>query len=186
VYNPSRINSAKIQVLNNFYHPGEYSVVVKSEPELGEISFEEEVYEPKPVLKKQILVYTLDTDRVAKNARAMKSIVATDEIEYAIIENETGEEVGTDKITFFIGIGRIGQDTYELSGNVAYAKQFKVSVNDATGAVIQQNTFTGNKYSFNLNPGKYHVVMEGITPHGGGEGDIEIVNEDVVLNFSLG
>lgn len=186
VYNPSRINSAKIQVLNNLYHPGEYSVIVKSEPELGKISFEDEVYEPKPALKKQILVYTLDTDRVAKNARAMKSIVATDEIEYAIIENETGEEVGTDKITFFIGIGRIGQDTYELSGNVAYAKQFKVSVNDATGAVIQQNTFTGNRYSFNLNPGKYHVVLEGISPQGRKEGDVEIVNEDVILNFNLG
>lgn len=186
VYNPSRINSAKIQVLNNLYHPGEYSVIVKSEPELGKITFEDEVYEPKPALKKQILVYTLDTDRVAKNARAMKSIVATDEIEYAIIENETGEEVGTDKITFFIGIGRIGQDTYELSGNVAYAKQFKVSVNDATGAVIQQNTFTGNRYSFNLNPGKYHVVLEGISPQGRKEGDVEIVNEDVILNFSLG
>lgn len=186
VYNASRINSAKVQVLNNLYHPGEYSVIVKSDPELGKITFEEEVYEPKPGLKKQILVYTLDPARVAKNARALKSIVAIDEMEYAIIANETGEEVGTDKITFFIGIGRIGQDTYELSGNVAYAKQFKVSVNDATGLPVQENTFTGNRYSFNLNPGKYHVVLEGISPQGRKEGDVEIVNEDVILNFSLG
>ncbi len=186
VYTPSRINTAKIQVLNNLYHPGDYKVIVKNGPNLGSVKFEEEVYEPKPNLNKQILVYTLDPEKVAKDSRARRSVVAVDELEYAVIESETGNEVGTALITFFIGVGRIGQDTYELSGNVAYAKQFKITITDAAGAPIQQGEFTGNKYSFNLNPGKYHIVMEGIAPQGRQERDTEIVDEDVVENFDLG
>jgi hypothetical protein len=186
VYSPSRINTAKIQVLNNLYHPGDYKVIVKNGPNLGSVKFEDEVYEPKPSLNKQILVYTLDPEKVAKDSRARRSIVAIDELEYAVIESETGEEVDTALITFFIGVGRIGQDTYELSGNVNYGKQFKITITDATGAPIQESEFTGNRYSFNLNPGKYHLVMEGIVPHGRQERDTEIVNEDVIENFDLG
>jgi hypothetical protein len=186
VYNQSRINTAKIQVLNNLYHPGDYKVIVKSDPSLGTVTFEEEIYEPKPNLKKQILVYSLDPKKVAENSKARRSIIAVDELEYAIVESETGQEVGAAKITFFIGVGRIGQDTFELSGNVAYAKQFKVMITDATGASIQESEFTGNKYSFTLNPGKYHVVLDGIIPKGRKEADVEIIDEDVILNFNLG
>jgi hypothetical protein len=186
VYNQSRINTAKIQVLNNLYHPGDYKVIVKSDPSLGTVTFEEEIYEPKPNLKKQILMYSLDPKKVAENSKARRSIIAVDELEYAIVESETGQEVGAAKITFFIGVGRIGQDTFELSGNVAYAKQFKVMITDATGASIQESEFTGNKYSFTLNPGKYHVILDGIVPKGRKEADVEIIDEDVILNFNLG
>jgi hypothetical protein len=186
VYNQSRVNTAKIQVLNNLYHPGDYKVIVKSDPSLGYVTFEEEIYEPKPNLKKQILVYSLDPQEVAENSKARRSIIAVDELEYAIVESETGQEVGAAKITFFIGVGRIGQDTFELSGNVAYAKHFRVIVTDENGTNTQQDEIFGNKYSFNLNPGKYHVVIDGIQPKVTREADTEIIDEDVILNFNIG
>ncbi|MBT2561604.1 hypothetical protein J7E50_12240 [Pedobacter sp. ISL-68] len=189
VYNQSRINTAKIQVLNNLYHPGEYKVIVKSDPGLGSVSFEEEIYEPKSNLKKQILVYSLDPKKVAENSRAMKSIIAVDELEYAIVESETGEEVGAAKITFFIGMGRITPQTYKVYGTLNGAQRYLISVNDAkTGAeVIKQYEVSIKTYSIDLSPGNYNMTVIDAF-HLGIKQDrsIEIKNIDVEENFEFG
>ena len=189
VYNQSKINTAKIQVLNNLYHPGEYRVVVKNDPNLGAVTFEEEIYEPRPSLKKQILVYTLDPKKVAENSRAMRSIIAVDEMEYAVVENETNEEVGTAKITFFIGMGRIAQETYKVYGNLNGIQRYLISVKDAkTGAeVIKQQQIDAKTYSFDLNPGSYMItVVDGFHLGVQQERPFEITNADVQLNFEFG
>ncbi|MGM9475504.1 hypothetical protein ACS5PU_03695 [Pedobacter sp. GSP4] len=189
VYNREKVTPSKIQVLNNLYDPESYEVVVKSDPIYGSVTFEEETYEPRPNLKKQILVYNLDPKIVEKNSRAMRSVIAIDELEYAVIERETGKEVGADRITFFIGMGRINAETHKLFGNLNGGQRYLVSVTDAkTGAeVVKQYEVIVKTYSVDLSPGNYILtVVDGNHLGIKQERQVEIKDADVQENFEFG
>ncbi|WP_029274661.1 hypothetical protein [Pedobacter borealis] len=186
VYNQSRINTAKIQVLNNLYHPGAYKVIVKSDPRLGSVTFEEEIYEPKPNLKKQILVYSLDPKKVAENSKARRSIIAVDELEYVIVESETGQEVGEAKITFFIGMGRIQEETYLIKGRVAFAQSYKIEIFDEKGSqILYSQTPNGENYSIRVAPGNYLMKVISVV-YGLQERQTSVKDADVTENFEFG
>jgi hypothetical protein len=180
-YSPGRVIASKIQVLNNLYHPGFYKVSLATEPAYGDVEFTEEDYEPIAGLKKQILNYTLNEEKIKANKKAGSAIVDIDEFDYLIID-ENGDEVGKATITFFINFQSLTPQTYKLSGTVLHSQVHKISVLDDAGGVVQENTFTGLEYSFQLEQGNYTVTAVSEREQTQ-TGKVTISDKDEVLDF---
>lgn len=180
-YSPGRVIASKIQVLNNLYHPGFYKVSLATEPAYGDVEFTEEDYEPIGGLKKQILNYTLNDEKIKANKKAGSAIVDIDEFDYLIID-ENGDEAGQATITFFINFQSLTPETYKLSGTVLHSQVHKISVLDDAGGVVQENTFTGLEYSFQLEPGNYTVTAVSEREQTQ-TGKVTISDKDEVLDF---
>lgn len=180
-YSPGRVTVSKIQVLNNLYHPGFYKVSLATEPAYGDVEFTEEDYEPIPDLKKQILNYTLNNEKIKANKKAGSAIVDIDEFDY-LITDEHGDEVGQATVTFFINFQSLTPQTYKLSGTVLHSQVHKISVLDDAGGVVQENTFTGLEYSFQLEPGNYTVTAVSEREQTQ-TGKVIISDKDEVLDF---
>jgi hypothetical protein len=183
-YIPSRPVVSKIQVLNNLYHPGSYKVSLATEPLYGDVEFTEEDYEPVPGLKKQILNYTLNNEKIKANGKAGSAIVDIDEFDY-LITDKNGDEAGQATITFFINFESLTPLTYKLSGTVSYSKRYTITVLDPAGSLIQEDVFTDGTYSFQLKPGDY--ILNAVNEQQDTQrGNVRIVDKDEVVDFSFG
>ncbi|MCX2574535.1 synaptonemal complex protein 1 [Pedobacter sandarakinus] len=183
-YNRLKTTTSKIQVLNNLYDPAAFEITLKSEARFGTLTFEEEAYEPAPSAKRQLLVYTLDPDKVDR--RALSQMVAIDEVEYGIRERKTDIEVGTAKISFFITIGSVNTTTYEVYGQVTGAKSYAVTVRQAKN-VVKSQQFAGANFTLTLEAGDYEVTVAPtiatIPPQ---SQKVTIGENENVLNFAFG
>jgi hypothetical protein len=176
--------TSKIQVLNNLYHPEFYKVSLATEPTYGDVTFTEEDYEPVPGLKKQILNYTLNNEKIKANGKAGSAIVDIDEFDY-FITDDNGDEAGRATITFFINFESLTPQTYRLSGTVSYSKRYNIIVQDPAGATVQEGVFTDGTYSFQLKPGDY--VVKAINESQDTQtGNVRIADKDEVVDFSFG
>lgn len=180
-YNQNRETISKIQILNNLYHPDFYEIAIKSEPKFGSVKFEEEVYEPLPDKRRQVLVYTLDPKKIDR--KTLTQMIALDEFDYVIKEKISGEEVGTAKLSFFIAIGSIAKQTYTLSGNVRGAKAYTISVRSGK-ELIKEQSFTVRTYSFELAPGNYEVTAK-VNDNLLRTSQVTIVDDEEFLNFDF-
>lgn len=183
-YTPTRVVTSKIQVLNNLYHPEFYKVSLATAPAYGDVEFTEEDYEPVPGLKKQILNYTLNNEKIKANRKAGSAIVDTDEFDY-FITDDNGDEVGKATITFFINFESLTPQTYKLSGTVSYSKRYTIIVQDPAGATVQEGVFTDGTYSFQLKPGDY--VVKAINENQDTQtGSVRIADKDEAVDFNFG
>jgi hypothetical protein len=183
-YTPTRVVVSKIQVLNNLYHPGFYKVSLATEPAYGDVEFTEEDYEPVAGLKKQILNYTLNNEKIKANRKAGSAIVDIDEFDY-LITDDNDDEVGQATITVFINFESLTPQTYKLSGTVSYSKRYTITVLDPAGSLVQEDVFTDGTYSFQLKPGDY-VVKAVNEQQDTQTGDVRIVDKDEVVDFNFG
>ncbi|RYD81153.1 MAG: hypothetical protein EOP55_00110 [Sphingobacteriales bacterium] len=185
-YNRAKPTIAKIQILNNLYDPDSYKVMVKNRPKYGTVAFTEEDYEPSPDKKRQILNYTLNNDVISKDPKISKSIIATDELTYSVIETASGNEVDSAVITFFVSIGSVSNPTYTLSGNVnaRSLRTLKVTVSNANGAIVAEKISSTNSYSFDLEPGKYNIeaIVNGEATR---KAAVAITDDNEVVNFDF-
>ncbi|TCD10401.1 hypothetical protein EZ449_08600 [Pedobacter frigidisoli] len=183
-YNQSKATISKVQVLNNLYHPDFYEVAVKSDPKYGAITFEEEVYEPMPDKKRQVLVYTLDPKNLDR--KSLSQMVVIDEFDYVIKEKETGEEVGASKLSFFIAVGTIAQQEFELSGRVTGVKAFTITARQGD-ALIKTQQFTGSYYNILLQLGQYQItVTPSVTQYPPQNRTVKIEDKDNFADFEFG
>jgi hypothetical protein len=183
-YTPTRVVVSKIQVLNNLYHPEFYKVSLATEPAYGDVEFTEEDYEPIPGQKKQILVYTLNNEKIKANRKAGSAIVDIDEFDY-LITDDNGDEAGRATITVFINFESLTPQTYKLSGTVSYSKRYTITVLDPAGSLVQEDVFTDGTYSFQLKPGDY-VVNAVNEQQYTQTGNVSIVDKDEVVDFNFG
>jgi len=183
-YTATRVVVSKIQVLNNLYHPGFYQVSLATEPAYGDVEFTEEDYEPIPGLKKQILNYTLNNEKIKANRKAGSAIVDVDEFDY-LITDDNGDEVGQATITVFINFESLTPQTYKLSGTVSYSKRYTITVLDPAGSLVQEDVFTDGTYSFQLKPGDY-VVKAVNEQQDTQTANLRIADKDEVVDFNFG
>jgi|GEM_PF-1413815 len=183
-YNQSKETISKVQILNNLYNPDFFEVVINAVPKFGSIKFEDEVYEPIPDKKGQVLVYTLDPKRLDK--KSLTQMVVLDEFDYLVIEKESGKEIGTSKLSFFIAIGSISKQEYELSGRVVGVKTFTITAyQDKT--LVKSQSFTGLYYSMLLPAGDYQItILPSNTQYQPQTKAVTVGDQDNIADFAFG
>ena len=183
-YNQFRETTSKVQVLNNLYHPDFYEVIVKSEPKFGSIKFEEEVYEPIPDKKRQVLVYTLNPEKLDR--RTLTQMIALDEFDYTIIEKISREEVGSAKMSFFIAIGSISKQEFELSGRVSGVKAFKITAYQGK-TFIKEQPYTSAYFNILLPAGEYEITATAsLTQFPPQTKSVSVGDQENFLDFAFG
>jgi hypothetical protein len=150
----------EIQLMNNLFDPDLFVPEISSEPEFGDISIRDDVYEPDASKSKRILVYRVDPKAVSDAMKNTRESFLIDEFEYRILDLK-GEEVDQDHITIFIPLfrekeqqpvvihGRVTEDFADnkpiVGANVIVTGEQLGTVTDVNGNYRLQDVPVGNQ-----------------------------------------
>ena len=114
----SAYKSVEIQLINDLYDPDIYKARLASQASFGTTRFREDPYEPNANKTKQMLVYDVNPEELAREINR-GSFFVIDEFKYEIFDIRRDEVVGRDTITIFIPIAhQTKPQTGTVSGKV--------------------------------------------------------------------
>jgi hypothetical protein len=181
--------TVEIQLINDLYEPDVYMASLKTQPNFGITSFRDEPYDPDPAKTKQILIYDVDTAKLAEEMQRTDNFFIIDEFDYQVRDVMRDEIVGSDTITLFIPVTRETEPTtgtvrgsvQDVNGNAIPGANITVQ-----GLQIGTATDTNGNYMLSNVPTGPQTLIASFIGYRTKSQEVEVTAGDNVVNFILG